>query len=242
MGCWTAKKLCGYVIMNTIAIILARQNSKGVPLKNLAQVGGVSLLGRAIEAAQLSQIFSHIVVSTDGDLIAQEAEKYSNVILVKRPDDLANDTATSILGVIHALNELNLNEGIVCLLQPTSPLRTAEHIQQAYQQFQLQNFQGSVISACVVEHHPYKCLVLDDVYQPVHLLEDLESPRQKLPKAFRPNGAIYFNDIQTIQQQQRFFNAPVALYEMNEQDSIDIDRPSDLVYANQLLEAINAKK
>lgn len=220
-----------------IAIILARQNSKGIPLKNLQPVGGISLLGRAILSAQNSGIFDKIVVSTDGDLIADEAKKYDDVIIIKRPDELANDTATSISGVIHALNELGVDSGVCCLLQPTSPLRTAQHIQDAYELFKNLGLQGSVISACLTEHHPYKSLILENgQYEAVRLLADLESPRQQLPKAYRPNGAIYFNDIEQLKANQRFFNEPIALYEMNEQDSIDIDSQIDLVRANQYLE------
>lgn len=230
--------------MNTIAMILARQNSKGIPLKNLQKVGGTSLLARTIESALDSQIFGKVVVSTDGDAIIQEAKKYPQVEIMVRPKYLANDTATSISGVLHALEMLRITQGTLCLLQPTSPLRTAEHIKQAYQLFQQQSWQGSVISACVCEHHPYKCLLVNqnNTYQPVHLLADLESPRQQLPKAFRPNGAIYFNDIETLQQQQSFFHTPITLYEMNEQDSIDIDRPEDLIYANQMMDVANHAK
>lgn len=216
-----------------IAIILARQNSKGIPLKNLQTVGGISLLGRAILSAQESGVFDKIVVSTDGDLIADEAKKY-DVTVIKRPDDLANDTATSISGVIHALNELRVDSGVCCLLQPTSPLRTAQHIKDAYELLKNQDLQGSIISSCLAEHHPYKSLILENgQYGAVRLLADLESPRQQLPKAYRPNGAIYFNDIEQLKVNQRFFNEPIALYEMNEEDSIDIDNRMDLVRANE---------
>lgn len=222
-----------------IAIILARQNSKGIPLKNLQKVGGISLLGRAILSAQESGIFDKIVVSTDGELIAEEVKKYDDVIIIKRPDDLATDTATSISGVIHALDELAIKNGTCCLLQPTSPLRTAQHIKDAYQLFKNQHLTGTIISACLAEHHPYKSLILEDgQYGAVRLLADLESPRQQLPKAYRPNGAIYFNDIKQLKVNQRFFNEPIALYEMNETMSIDIDTISDLNLANQILETL----
>lgn len=225
-------------MQNVVAVILARQNSKGVPLKNLATVGGISLLGRAILAAEKSGVFSHIVVSTDGDLIATEAQKYDVVTLVRRPEHLANDTATSISGVLHALEVLNIHTGSVCLLQPTSPLRTEKHIIEAYELFLKQQKQGCVVAACIVEHHPYKCLIQneDKSHQAVHDLADLESPRQKLPKAFRPNGAIYFNDIASLEKENTFFNEPITLYPMDTNESVDIDTPQDLVYANQLIE------
>lgn len=220
--------------MNTVAIILARQNSKGIALKNLQLVGGVSLVGRAIMSAVDSGIFSHVVVSSDGDKIIQEAQTYPNVITIKRPAHLADDNASSIDGVIHALDELGIDEGICCLLQPTSPLRTATHIQEAHQLFAHKQYQGSVVSACHAQTHPYKMLIIkDDGYQPVHNLSDLEMPRQQLPVAYVPNGAIYFNDIAALKQNRRFFNEPLALYPMSAQHSLDIDSVDDLRLANQ---------
>lgn len=221
-----------------IAIILARQNSKGIKLKNLQTVGGVSLLGRAIVAAQQSGLFDQIVVSTDGALIAEEAMKYEGIALIQRPDELASDTATSISGVLHVLQSLNITQGTACLLQPTSPLRTAQHIIEAHQMFVQQGKQGSVISGCLNEHHPYKSLIFQDgQWQAVRQWADLESSRQQLPAAYRPNGAIYFNAIADLIAQQRFFNAPISLYEMAATASIDIDDLSDLARANQLLES-----
>lgn len=227
-------------MQNTVAIILARQNSKGIPLKNLALVGGQSLLTRAILAAEKSSIFTRIVVSTDGDLIAAEAEKYASVTLVRRPEYLANDVATSISGVLHALDALGIDEGSVCLLQPTSPLRSEKHIIEAYNLFLKQEKQGSVVSVCEAEHHPYKFLLKDEEgsYQPVRNLADLESPRQKLPMAYRPNGAIYFNEIKILREKQAFFYEPIALYSMGANESVDIDTPKDLIYANQILEKV----
>lgn len=223
--------------IQTIAIILARQHSKGIPLKNLQTVGGISLLGRAILAAQDSQIFDKIIVSTDGEKIADEASKYPPITLIHRPDDLANDTATSISGVLHALDQLDIECGTACLLQPTSPLRTGAHIQAAFELFKQQNQFGSVISVCQAAHHPLKCLIQNEQgqFQAVGQLSDLESPRQQLPQAYHPNGAIYFNDISQLRQYHRFFNQPINFYPMNTQDSVDIDAPSDLIYANHIL-------
>lgn len=224
--------------MNRIAIILARQHSKGIALKNLQKVGGISLLGRAIISARDSQIFSHIVVSTDGDSIIQEAHNYPDVMTIKRPDELASDSASSIDGVIHALDVLGFDDGVCCLLQPTSPLRSAKHTQEAYQLFAHQAYQGSVISACQASTHPYKMLMVDGSgYRPVHALSDLEAPRQSLPAAFCPNGAIYFNDIATLKRHRRFFNEPLALYQMSHQHSLDIDTLEDLALANEYVAA-----
>lgn len=217
-----------------VAIILARQNSKGIIGKNLRTVGGKSLVARAILAAQQAQCFDHIIVSTDGTAIANEARQYGATV-VMRPDELATDRADSLSALLHALDAQGISTGSVVLLQPTSPLRTAEHIVQAMRLFGEQGRLGSVVAACPAEHHPYKSLIVDEngVYQPVRQLADLSAARQSLPAAFRPNGAVYINDIAQLRVKQTFFVAPVQLYLMSEEDSVDIDVESDLVLAEQ---------
>lgn len=219
-----------------IAIILARQGSKGLPLKNLRLLAGQSLLAHTIQAAWQSECFDRVVVSTDGHQIAQEAKSYQAEV-VMRPASLASDTASSISGVLHALHSLNLAEGSVTLLQPTSPLRTAKHIQEAIALFQQQQQQGSVIAACETEHHPLKTLLLNQQgkAEAIRHLSDLEQPRQQLPMALRPNGAIYISAIPQLLSQQRFFIEPIGLYMMNQTDSIDIDTEADLLTAEHIL-------
>lgn len=218
-----------------VAIITARANSKGILRKNLQTVGGISLLGHAIMAAEQSQMFERMIVSTDGEELAQHALDCGAEVLM-RPAELASDTARSIDAVRHVLQTLKIAQGTVTLLQPTSPLRTAQHIQEAFALYDMQT-KGSVVSACTVEHHPYKMLLAEGAaYRAVRQTADLESPRQSLPVAYRPNGAIYINDTEKLLQYQRFFIDPIQLYLMNHEDSLDIDTQSDLMQANYLFE------
>ncbi|MBR8462163.1 acylneuraminate cytidylyltransferase [Campylobacter sp. faydin G-24] len=223
--------------MKNIAIILARQGSKGIPLKNLAKVGGLSLLARAIKAAKQSGIFYKVVVSTDGDEIAQEAIKFG-AIVVKRPAELASDKASSISAMLHVIDELGLKDGIATLLQPTSPLRTATHIKQAYDIF-LQNECKSVISVLVCKHHPFKSLIrVGDKLEAIREINMLEAPRQSLPVAYQPNGAIYINYIDDLIKHKRFFIEPIEIYDMDELSSVDIDSKDDLVYADKIIKEL----
>lgn len=218
-----------------VAIITARQNSKGIPRKNLQTIAGISLLGHAVIAAQEAQIFDKIIVSTDGAELAEQALHYQAEI-VMRPALLASDTARSIDAVCHALNHQQITKGTVTLLQPTSPLRTGQHIQAAFELYDPQT-KGSVVSVCQTEHHPYKILLATpNGYQAVRQLTDLEAPRQQLPPAYRPNGAIYINDTAKLLEYRRFFIDPIQLYIMGEDDSLDIDSPLDLEQAHHLFE------
>lgn len=224
------------MIKPVIAVILARKNSKGIPSKNLREVAGRSLLAIAIEAAIASGIFDYIIVSSDGNEIIRAAQKYKEVRVLKRPEILATDTAKSIDAMLNVFMQINIYAGTVVLLQPTSPLRTAQHIRQAYELFQQQNM-GSVISACAAEHHPHKILVEQSgKYIPISTLAALEQPRQQLPRAVRPNGAIYINKIEDLLQQQAFFIEPVTIFEMSVAESIDIDNLADLQKAEAILQ------
>lgn len=223
--------------MSTLAIITARGGSKGVQGKNLRQVGGLSLVARAVIGARESGVCERIVVSSDDFLILEEARRHG-AEPIRRPVELAGDRARSIDAVLHALDVVAQEGGAaetVVLLQPTSPLRTAEDIRQAMALFR-QIDSGSVISGCACEHHPLKTLVLREgrfeaLMDPAHL----ETPRQQLPLAFRPNGAIYINRARDLRQLQTFMVPPIHLYLMDERRSLDIDTEADLAWAEQLL-------
>lgn len=107
----------------TVAIIPARGGSKQVPRKNLQRVGGVPLVERAVRAAAAASGIDLVVVSTDDDEIAAVATA-AGARVIRRPAELAGDTATSESAILHALDELEArgdSVGIVAFLQATSP-------------------------------------------------------------------------------------------------------------------------
>lgn len=214
-----------------IAIIPARSKSKGIPGKNLKTVGGYSLLARAIASARDSGEFDRIVVSTDGTDIAEEAKRHG-AELVLRPDDLSGDHSPTIDAVEHVLRTLNIAAGICVLLQPTSPLRSALDVKNALAMWE-EGRGGSVVAVTECEHHPYKTLIYDE--GELRSLKDiayLEAPRQRLPEAYRVNGAVYVNRIEDILAQRSFFCPPLNIYRMPVERSLDIDNILDLKIAN----------
>ena len=113
--------------MNIVAIIPARSGSKGIPNKNLKDVGGKPLICWSIEAAIQSKYINKIVVTSDGDDILEISSKYEEVTALKRPERLAQDNTPTTPVVTHALESLAIDQDTfeyLILLQPTSPLRT----------------------------------------------------------------------------------------------------------------------
>ncbi|HAS1172129.1 TPA: acylneuraminate cytidylyltransferase family protein, partial [Enterobacter cloacae] len=119
-----------------IALIPARGGSKRLPDKNIKLLNGKPLIAWTIIAARESGLFDDIIVSTDSENIASLAKKFGANVPFIRPQNLSDDTATTAEVVRHAVDFIQQAEkvsiDIICLLQPTSPLRTATHIKEAF--------------------------------------------------------------------------------------------------------------
>ncbi|MFH8406797.1 cytidylyltransferase domain-containing protein [Streptomyces sp. NPDC018019] len=114
-----------------VAVIPARGGSKGVPAKNLAAVGGVPLIARAVRECRAARLVTDVLVSTDDAGIAAAA-RGAGAVVVRRPGDLAGDTATSEAAVLHAMDAYEAEHGrpvdAVLLVQCTSPFLAREDI------------------------------------------------------------------------------------------------------------------
>lgn len=225
------------------AIITARGGSKGLPGKNLLPLLGKSLLAYSIEAARQCTLIDRVVVTTDDSAIA-EAARQLGALVVNRPPGLATDEARSADAVAHALEHLAASgalPGIAVLLQPTSPLRTGAHLTQCLEAFLAGGFAASV-SVSRSEAHPWKSLLMrDGAVEPVKDWAQLEQPRQALPQACQPNGAIYVVKTERFLKARSFFLQPLTVFEMDAGDSIDIDSERDLADAERALRERSAR-
>ena len=215
-----------------LGLIPARGGSKGIPRKNLAPVAGRPLLAWTVEAARASGVLDRIVVSTEDAEIAQVARTCGAEVPFMRPAELARDDTPGLEPVVHALETL-ARDGYrpewILLLQPTSPLRTAEDIRGA-RALRGRPEARSVISVCEASHPPawMRRLGADLELLPYFPREEDPATRQELPKAYALNGALYLTHVEALLRERTFTPSRTYGYVMPPEHSIDIDSPWDL--------------
>ncbi|MGR5064416.1 acylneuraminate cytidylyltransferase family protein [Photobacterium sp. DNB22_13_2] len=220
-----------------LAVIPARGGSKRLPGKNTKHLGGKPLLSWTIEAASNSKQIDRVVVSTDAEDIASVARAYGAEVPFMRPVDLSGDHASTDSAIFHALENVGEEHEIVVILQPTSPLRTAEDIDNALALLADPTVKG-VVSICECEHTPLWCNTLpDDKAMGDFLRPSLLGKRsQDLPQYYRLNGCIYAFDVVSFKMNKgTFYSDTVKAYIMPSERSVDIDTQVDFCFAETLI-------
>lgn len=222
-----------------LAVIPARGGSKGVPHKNIRDLAGKPLIAYTIEAALESNIFERVIVSTDSKEIAEISKNYGAEVPFIRPDDISGDLISSDDVILHALDYFKRNGeefDYVCKLQPTSPLRTTEHIREAYKLLK-EREADFVVSVCECEHSPLWSGVLgEDRSLDNFIKEDVKRAcRQELPIYYRLNGAIYMGKTDAFYSNRSFIGKNGFAYVMRQEDSVDIDSLIDFDIAEVIL-------
>lgn len=209
-----------------LALIPARGGSKELPRKNVLTLGGAPLIGWTIAAALASRQFHRVVVTTDDAEIADAAGDAGAEVPFIRPAELASDTASSVDVVRHALRETGC-EGDFALLQPTSPLRSAQHLIDACDLYR--SSRAPALVSIARAKPPEWALVRDrDGYLEKFVLTKNDvARRQDGPQVFQPNGAIYLTSASSFFETSRLLPAGTIGFEMGVIDSSDIDTLED---------------
>lgn len=181
--------------MRRIAYIPARAGSKGIPKKNIKELCGKPLIAYTIEAARRSGKFDRIFVSTDSEEIASVAKCYGAWVPFLRDGQFAQDETRTIDAMVSDKKRLEANGesyDVICLLQPTSPLRTAADIAGAIELFD--KVGHGVLSVSPVDEHPYYMRMVGENSLLEKVLPIFGSiRRQDLKPCYKINGAIYVN-------------------------------------------------
>lgn len=220
-----------------LAIIPARGGSKGLPGKNIRLLNGKPLIAYTVEAALKAKHIDRVIISTDDEEIASIAVKYGAELPFMRPAELASDTAMAIDNYIYTIGRLEKESGTpidaFVVLQPTSPLRTAEDIDGAIELFD-QKGADSVISYCQEAHPVIWHKYLDAEGRFVDIFESNIKNRQDNRVSYYPNGAVYVFKSSVIRERKYYTNKSFA-YIMPRTRSVDIDFIEDFEYAEFLL-------
>lgn len=224
--------------MKNLAIIPARSGSKGIKDKNIKKIEGVPLLAYSIDAAKGANMFDTVMVSTDSEKYANIARKYGAEVPFLRSKENSGDNAGS-WQVVEEVLEYYYRNGVVfdtvCLLQPTSPLRTAEDIVRGYELFNNKNA-DAITSVCEVDHSPLWTMVLPEDGSLEEFRNKMQNlPRQKLDRYYRLNGALYIKKIKYNEKKCVLLDKKEYAYIMERCASIDIDTIDDFEYAAFLI-------
>ncbi|MEJ2905684.1 acylneuraminate cytidylyltransferase family protein [Pedobacter panaciterrae] len=220
-----------------LAIIPARGGSKGLPDKNIKMLNGKPLIAYTIEAAISAKYVSKVIVSTDSEKIAAVAISYGAECPFMRPDHLADDNSRSIDVYRYTIKELENKEDILInefiVLQPTSPFRTGQDIDDAIKLFKDRNA-DSIVSYCK-EHHPIKWhKYIDESGRFENIFENVATNRQLERTSYFPNGAIYIFKTHLIENDNYYTENSFA-YLMDAIKSVDIDTIDDFNFAEFLM-------
>jgi YrbI family 3-deoxy-D-manno-octulosonate 8-phosphate phosphatase len=226
-----------------IAVIPARGGSKGIPRKNLQLIHGEPLVVRTVRTALQARAVDRVLVSTDDDEIAA-VSRAAGADLIERPAELAGDSASSEVAMLHALDQLEAAENfvpeVVVLLQCTSPLTTDEdidgtieslasgHADAAFTATRNHNFLWRRTAegwAGAVNHNPHERL-----------------PRQEAPEQFLETGAVYAMRTSTFRSQRTRFCGRVVLFEVPPERAVEIDEGHDLTIARALVDRLDRQQ
>ena len=206
--------------MKVLGLIPARGGSKGVPKKNIKLLGDIPLIAYTISSAQNSTLLSKCILSSEDTEIITTAKKYNIDTPIIRPLELATDETKSIDVVLYTLEELEKRGEFydaVCLLQPTSPFRDKDLIDNCIKKFIEHDYDALI----TVEKVP-------DEYNPHWLFEETESGylklatndekiisrRQDLPKAYKRDGSVYLTKTSILKSMHSFYGKNLGYIEV----------------------------
>lgn len=209
-----------------LGIIPARGGSRGLPGKNIIPVLGKPLIAYTIEAAKQSRYLDRLILTSDDDAIIQTAVAYGCEAPFKRSHELAKDDTPGIEPVLDVIRRYPEYDYII-LLQPTSPLRTAEDIDGCIERCHTHQGQ-TCVSVSEAEISPYWMYELTPEHTMKPLLSFNANPRQKHVTYHHLNGAVYVALSEQLLLTRSFLGPDTLAYPMPRKRSLDIDAPEDL--------------
>ena len=225
-------------------LIVARGGSKGVPGKNLKQIGGLSLIGYKAAAARRSRYCTRVILSSEDARLQDEARRHGVEVLFTRPAELASDTASSVDVVLHAMEWMEANTpdrfDAVMLLEPSAPFSRSIDLDGAVELMIAKNANG-VVGVRPVEVNSVFVGPLDAESRMAAVVEKLNAlrsmRRQDVPQENTMNAALYLVNWDFLKRERRIYVDPQTTYgyPMPAEYSVEIDTAEDLEWAEFLV-------
>lgn len=224
--------------MKPLFVIPARGGSKGIPGKNIKPLGGKPLIAYSVEVARQLAPDSDICVSTDDPAIADVVREMGLEVPFMRPDYLATDNCGTYEVLLHAVKffeKLGRRYDTMVLLQPTSPLRTADDVRRCLEAYT--SDVDMVVTVVEAASNPYyNCYETDsDGFLHISKGDGSYVRRQDAPKAWEYNGAVYVINIDSLKQMPLSKFPRRRMVEMERSRSIDLDTPLDWIVAEAVV-------
>ncbi|MEZ9709065.1 acylneuraminate cytidylyltransferase family protein [Vibrio breoganii] len=223
-----------------VVVIPARAGSKSVVDKNIKLLAGKPLIAWPIDVAKQSKYVDRVIVSTDGKKIAETAEEYGAEVYI-RPDHLAQDNSLVIDCLRELIGRLK-SEGelatMLVLLEPTSPLRSLEDVDRTIEKLLSYD---SAATFCEAELNPHRAWKVEgDNVEPFIEGAIPWLPRQKQPRAYQLNGAVYGFHIDNLPSEgTSILFGDIAAVTMPQERSIDIDNITHFAIAEEIIKGMS---
>lgn len=224
-----------------LAIIPARGGSKGLPGKNIKPLSGKPLIGWTIEQALKSKFIDEIFVSTDSREIALASEKFDVKVPSLRPDFLASDGASSMDVISYVISQYESNDlqfDFIILLEPTSPLRKDNDIDNAITMLAENESADGVISLGEIHmEHPVIVKKINSEGRIVPYIDDVKkiSQRQEADKSYFPYGVIYMIRTEVFKRKKSLYTDNIIPYFIERWQNYEVDDIYDFMAIEAIL-------
>lgn len=233
--------------MEILGIIPVRKNSRGIPLKNIQKINGLSLVEHTIRTAKKSTKISRLILSTDSNEIAKIAKKLKVEVPFLRPKKYSKNNSPTSDVILHALDYLKRKESyepdIITILQVTSPLRQSSSIDKAIRLL-VNSDASSILGVSQMKQNPFIAFTLgSNKFLKPHMKNFQKFfQRQKFPKFYYPSGSIYTFWKKTLEDHGNIYGPKIKPLIVSKEEGIDIDDVLDLFISENVLKNWNNYK
>lgn len=230
--------------MKPLFVIPARGGSKGIPGKNIKPLCGKPLIAYSVEVARQLADDRDICVTTDDEAIADVVRNLGLDVPFMRPAYLATDGCGTYEVLLHAVKyyeDLGRDYDTLVLLQPTSPMRTADDVRAAIKAYSPDI--DMVVTVTEASSNPYYNCYETDAEGFLHISKGDGSfvRRQDAPKAWEYNGAVYVINIDSLKRMPLSKFSRRKMVEMSRERSVDLDTPLDWLVAEAVMSGADKK-